>query len=123
MKQPNRSDLDLMEWVIQAVAANQLLKTEERKAVATLCLKLGLDEHYAEGLLEVATQRHGESVLPPDHTTGRKWMEAIADIALADGEVSEEERTLMNKLGNCKEWSDIDIKLLINKRRSILRAA
>jgi hypothetical protein len=122
-KQPSRSDMDLMEWVIQTVAADQLLKTEERKAVATLCLKLGLDEHYAEGLLKAATQRHGESVLPPDHITGRKWIEAIADIALADGEVSEEERSLMSQLGHCMEWSDIDIKLLINKRRSILRAA
>lgn len=111
------SNLDLMEWVIRIVAADELLKPEERVAIEKLCSKLGLDDSYAEDLIETLTQRHGESVHPPDFTTGREWLAEIANIALADGEISEEEMALLIELGRYVEWTEADINLILNKCR------
>jgi uncharacterized tellurite resistance protein B-like protein len=112
-----KSNLDLMEWVIRIVAADQLLKPEERAAIEKLCSKLGLDDSYAEDLIKTVTRRHGVSVHPPDFTTGREWLAEIANIALADGEISEEEMALLIELGRYVEWTVADINLLLNKCR------
>lgn len=115
-----RSSLDLTEWLIQVVAADGLMQSEEQEAILKLCAKQGLDEGHARGLMQAATQRHGEEIKPPDTRTCKLWLEAVADIALADGEVSDEEKAVLLKLGAYMGWSKIDINLLINKRRALL---
>lgn len=115
-----KSSMDLTEWVIQIVAADGLLKSEEQDAILKLCSKLGLDEGHAKGLIEAVTQRHGEAVQPPDHAMGRHWLETIVDISLADGVVSNEEKAVLLKLGAFMDWAEIDVNLLINKRRALM---
>jgi len=114
-----KSSMDLTEWVIQIVAADGLLKSEEQDAILKLCSKLGLDEGHAKGLIAAVTERHGETLQPPDHSVGKQWLEAITDIALADGVVSDEEKAVLLKLGAFMDWAEIDVNLLINKRRAI----
>jgi tellurite resistance protein len=115
-----KSSMDLTEWVIQIVAADGLLKSEEQDAILKLCSKLGLDERLAKGLIAAVTERHGETLQPPDYSVGKQWLEAITDIALADGVVSDEEKAVLLKLGAFMDWAEIDVNLLINKRRALL---
>ena len=119
-RQSIRSSMDLTEWVIQIVAADGLMQSQEQEAILKLCAKLGLDEGHAKGLIESVTQRHGETIVPPDHSVGKQWLEAVTDIALADGVVSDEEKAVILKLGAFMDWSEIDVNMLINKRRSML---
>lgn len=96
------------------------MQSEEQEAILSLCAKQGLEEWHAKGLMQAVTQRHGEETKPPDTSTGKQWLEAVADIALADGVVSDEEKAVLLKLGAYMDWSEIDVNLLINKRRALL---
>ena len=77
-----------MLWQLSVTQDFKLVTPEEHETVAKLCKKLELSDSYAEGLIETDKQRHGESP-PPDNASGIRWLAFIADVALADGDVSD----------------------------------
>ena len=65
----------------------------------------------------------GKSWIPTSNQEGRAWLTVVADVAVADGDVDDAEREVLQKLGEHIGMGPYDIKLLLAKSQARRRRA
>ncbi len=57
---------------------------------------------------------------PKDREEAQQWLEAMADMALADGRIHPAEADLLVQAGEQLQWTRYDLKLLLKRRKTML---
>lgn len=77
-----------------------------------------LSEDAVKGMLEAPDPSFMPVPSSPEST--RQWLNAMADVILADGEIAREEEEALLALGRHIGWVSADVRLLLNKRKAYL---
>jgi len=111
------SGRELMAWAIQVMLADDRIEEEEEALLMTVAAKQGLSASELERL--IAAARAGELTLALPHNAGtsRTWLGVMADMAFADGRVSDEERKVLGALGKRLGMGKKKIKGIISGAR------
>jgi uncharacterized tellurite resistance protein B-like protein len=109
---------NVMAWMIKTMMADGELHEGEMKVAIDLATKVGMPMSEVEGTIEAALKNHLHAPEPANSKQARAWLNVMADVALADGEVRPEEQRALNSLGKRADLTPHDVRHLINKRRS-----
>ena len=115
------SGRELMAWAIQVMLADDKIEEEEEALLKTVAAKQGLSAAELERLLAAA--RAGELTLALPHSAGASltWLGVMADMAFADGRVSDEEKKVLEALGKRLGMGKKKISRVISSARRRLQ--
>ena len=116
----SEEDLNGLTWIANAAAADGKVSMEERVLLDGAAERMNIAGLRVEELIESALREEHETPAPPDHKTGIQWLEALADVALADGYVRSSERRMLEQLGD-QLPEDPNIDRILDRRRVALR--
>jgi uncharacterized tellurite resistance protein B-like protein len=117
-EEPEANYADLMAWSLRVFAEDQVLDDQERQVLEHLAAKQDMRRPMLDGLMECALKGDLEAPKPTDSRTLKLWMEKMVDAALEDGNVEPDERALLVQLGKRAGLKDVNLDLMIDKRRA-----
>jgi hypothetical protein len=116
--EPGSNYADLMAWSLNVFAEDRVLDDQERQVLEHLAAKQDMRRPMLDGLVECALKGELEAPNPTDPRTLKLWMERMVDAALEDGNVEPDERALLVQLGKRAGLKDVNLDLMIDKRRA-----
>ena len=121
--QTSLSEMDLLAGMIVVLASDGTMSESEREVVQHFAEKNGIPQAMVEGLLAAGLQGELEASTPEEPAAGRAWLEALADMALADGTVNNDEKSIITGIGKRYGFVRADIDLILAKRLAQLKKA
>ncbi len=115
------SELDLLAGMIVVLAADGEVEESELNQARSFAKKNGVPEPMVDGLIQSALRGDLDANTPNDTETGRAWLAALADMALSDGRIDDQERATLEQIGAPLGFVHADIELILGKRRAELR--
>lgn len=109
---------DALTWMIAVFAEDKKIDSHERQVIKQMAKSERIPATDVESLISSALDGDLDVERPQDTPTKRKWMNALADVALLDGKVDNEERKTLIEFGNRIGMCRAATNLLINKRRA-----
>jgi len=107
----------LLAWAIKTALADGVLDIQEKRSLATLAAKSRVPADRLAGMIDMAQRGMLQVPDPPDAPSARAWLTAIADVAVSDGVVQDQELALLTSAGRRFGFSDSDISLLLRQQR------
>lgn len=117
-------DAALLAWMLRVALTDRVFDDKERKIATRTAARHGVRRDTLEAMIDAARAGALDAPEPENAEQAMRWLAAMADAALADGEADRAERTLMKQVAASMEWGDYDIDLLLKQRRGhLLREA
>lgn len=117
------SNLELAAWMVGVMVADGEIDPRERELLETFALRRGLTSQQIDQLARSAEAGGLEAPAPATPEETRQWLEAMAEVALADGLITKPERAALAALGSHVGYSHYDINQIILRTRSRLYKA
>jgi predicted nucleic acid-binding Zn ribbon protein len=108
----------LLAWMIQMAVADGELSSRERGMLARVADRRGVSSDRLEAMITAAGHRQIDLPMPSGPKEGRQWITAMAQEALADGNIASEEYALLRQTGARIGMVEYDVKTLIQQLRS-----
>ena len=116
--QPSSSEV--LAWMALTMLADGKPHTKEVEVMAALAAKTGASTEQLEELARAASAGSLEAPAPEDPAQCREWLTTLAEVALADGEVTADEERVLKDLGKHCGFARADVDLIVNRRRAKL---
>jgi len=113
----------LLAWAIHLALADNELDPKERAMLGRVARHRGIRPEQLETMIEAAQDDQVDLPEPEDADEAQRWLEAMADVALADGRIHRSEANLLMQAGQRLNWSQVDVKLLLKRRHTQLYQA
>ncbi|MFT4541342.1 MAG: putative tellurite resistance protein B-like protein [Planctomycetota bacterium] len=111
------SRVELIEWVVAVLKADGVLEERETRALHELAEHLGVPQNQVEALLQSPVESMLRTGVVSDQNA-RAWIRALADAAMADGQMSKSERNLILKAAARLHVRKGEAELLIRRQRT-----
>lgn len=114
---------ELLMWMIHAaVVDNGGIDPKERETIEHAMRRHNITPDQLDRLIDTATGNGDGDGLPRPADRGEavRWLEAIADVSLADGRLHRAEKRLLVRLGEKCSLGRYDLNLLLRRRKAIL---
>jgi hypothetical protein len=118
---PTTNPLDGLAWIIKVLAADGKIHDQEKERLFAYARRNSISPQIVESLLNTEKLADVEGAQPPDRKTARRWLDDMVEMALVDGEISQDERRVLVEVGCSTGLANSDINLLIAKRRAQAR--
>jgi uncharacterized tellurite resistance protein B-like protein len=90
---------ELVAWMVQVMLADGRIEKRESALLDGIVAKHGVPSSELDRLMAAARSGKLELHLPGDSETSQAWLDAMADMALADGRLSTAEKATLQTLG------------------------
>ncbi len=111
------SDAGLLAWAVKAAAVDGAVDPTERSVLQTLASQRGVPPEQLEQMIEAALRNDMDVPEPASRAEAEAWLRAMATIALADGQITNEELSLLRMLGTKFDLGESDVKMLLKRLR------
>lgn len=108
---------ELAAWMVYMMLADGEIDDKEEKLLRTFATNHGVSDAQTQQLIASMKAGELEVGLPADGQEARRWLETIAEMALADGFIAKEEQQAMLALGEHLELAQHDVMQIIAKTR------
>jgi predicted lipid-binding transport protein (Tim44 family)/uncharacterized tellurite resistance protein B-like protein len=117
-EQPDQpAPVEALAWMIQMAAADGEVSPRERNMLAAVARRRAMPQTQLDTLIAAATQGTLDLPAPKGSAQAQEWLTAMAQEAMADGNLSREEYALLQKTGQRVGLVDYDIRMLIRRVR------
>jgi tellurite resistance protein len=113
----------LLAWAVKVAAADGNVDPSERQTLAGFAARRGVPPDQLEQMIGAALHNNLDVPAPRDRDEAQTWLAAMAAVACADGNCSDEEFSLLRALGRTISLSDEDVRLLVKRARTDRYAA
>ena len=110
----------LVAWVIHVMLADGEIDAKEERLLRDFASGHGIPEATLQALVVAMKAGALEVESPGDENEARRWLEAMAEMALADGFVAKEEQATMHALAQHLNLSRYDVNQIVIRTRSRL---
>jgi len=110
----------ILAWMIHTSLADGHLDKREEARLVSLTERAGLRRQELDDLLDAARQNNLEAPSPHNLGEAREWIEEVAVVALADGQITHGEEAVLIGLGESGGLSAADVRLTVAKTRQRL---
>ncbi|NQU19646.1 MAG: TIM44-like domain-containing protein, partial [Candidatus Nealsonbacteria bacterium] len=114
---------ELLAWAIKLALADNTLDVKERAMLDRVARRRGVPSQQLETLIAAAQRGQMDVPEPANREQAQQWLEAMADVALADGRVDRAEAALLMQAGERIDWTVHDLRALLNRRKKALYQA
>jgi predicted lipid-binding transport protein (Tim44 family)/uncharacterized tellurite resistance protein B-like protein len=111
---------ELTAWIAYVMLVDGEVDPKEEQLLRTFAGNHGVGEQQLAQIIEAAKQGQLEVCVPNDLAEARQWLEAMAEMALADGFIAKEEQDAMIALGQHLQLTKYDVMTTIAKTRKRL---
>jgi uncharacterized tellurite resistance protein B-like protein len=116
--QPHQpAPVEALAWMIQMAAADGEVSPRERNMLAAVTRRRGMPQAQLDTMIAAATQGTLDLPTPKGAAQAQEWLTAMAQEAMADGNLSRDEYALLQKTGQRVGLVDYDIRRLIRRVR------
>ncbi|HZZ71906.1 MAG TPA: TIM44-like domain-containing protein [Pirellulales bacterium] len=116
--------VDLLAWAASVSVSDGELDDNERRMLEETARAQGVPPATLTKLLQSAQAGTLNLSLPTDPQEGQTWLALLANLALADGKVTDSENALLCRLGQALHLSPYDIRqYLIMRKTQLYQAA
>jgi uncharacterized tellurite resistance protein B-like protein len=110
-------DAGLLAWMIKMSLADGQVNQAEQQRLAHAAMRRNSPPQQLGTLLNTARNGTMDIAEPQNPAQVRQWLSVLAGQALADGQISPQEQTLLARLASRHGLSDYDLRLLLNDAR------
>ena len=114
---PRPDAVTLLSWLVKLAWADGTLSDDEARLLKSAAQKFGIGPRRLETLLAAGQNGALELREPVSRDECVRWLETLAEMALADGRVSNEEWDLLYRMGQRHGLARADINLLVQKTK------
>ena len=114
---------ELAAWMVYMMLADGQIDAKEEQLLHAFAGHHGIGKGELEGLIAAMRASRLEVNLPADAAQARAWLEIMAEMALADGFIADEEQEAMLVLGQRLDLSRYDVTHIIAQTRRRLYQA
>jgi tellurite resistance protein len=114
----------ILAWMIQTSLADGHLDKREEERLVQLTRRAKLRRQELDDLIEAGRRRELQAPAPHSTQEARQWIEEVAAVALADGQMKHGEEAVLVDLGQHGGLSAADVRMTVAKtRQRLLREA
>lgn len=110
-------------WMAKLAVCDGQLDPRERELLVDVARRHDVPTDRLQALLAAARNGNFDPPAPADDAQARQWLTAMADAALADGQIAHAESEMLLKTGQRIGLSRYDVQQLLAQRRTALYAA
>lgn len=114
------SSLEQAAWMVKMMVADGHIDDQEREQLELFSQHRGLTTGQIEALIQSALAGELEAPAPRDVEETQRWLESMAEVALADGRIDPREKAALQSLGKHVGYSAYDMNQVIVKTRARL---
>ncbi|MDT8389501.1 MAG: TIM44-like domain-containing protein [Lentisphaeria bacterium] len=114
------SALEQAAWMIKMMVADGYVDDQEREQLEHFARHRGLTTGHIDTLIQSAVAGELDAPAPRDLAETTRWLEAMAEVALADGKIDPREKAALQSLGKHVGYSAYDMNQVIVKTRARL---
>lgn len=114
------SSLEQAAWMVKMMLADGSIDAKERALLETFAQQRGLTRGQIDVLVRSAAAGELDAPVPADGDETRRWLEAMAEVALADGKINPREKSALQSLGKYIGYSAYDVNQVLIKTRARL---
>jgi uncharacterized tellurite resistance protein B-like protein len=107
-------------WANRAALADRHIDGGEYEALQKIARRRGVSREQTAMMIEAARRGELEISEPADRGQAVAWIAAMADVALCDGKIDDDELGLMREVGATVALSHHDVSRLVKRRRTQL---
>lgn len=115
---PPTSRMDGLCWYAKTAAADGEISDRERRFLNQFAEKSGVPNHAVEEMISQALDGTLATAEPVDRRMAKQWIGDIAQVAMLDGKIADEEKSVLKELGRRVGFTNSDINLVLAKRRA-----
>jgi uncharacterized tellurite resistance protein B-like protein len=108
---------DLLAWLVKLSLADGVTTYGERERLEAVAAKYRVPKRELDRLLSAAANNQLQPSEPRDLDEAKRWLEAMVDVAVADGRLQPEELALLRSAGARLGYGDYDLDLLVRRHR------
>ena len=108
----------MMAWAVKVAAADGNISDSERKVLEGFAANRGIPAEMLEQAIGAALHGQLETREPANTKEAREWLKALAEVAMADGNIDRTEYALLRSLGDPFGISDYDVKMMLRQVRT-----
>lgn len=112
-----QSPADLLAWLVHMAVADGAVSDAEQSALSGVALKHRLPTGQVERMVSAARSGQLAITEPHDRETARRWIDTMAQLAVADGTVDPAEMRLLRVAGRRADLVDFDLTQMIHRHR------
>jgi uncharacterized tellurite resistance protein B-like protein len=112
------SDAGLLAWAVDVAAADGNVDDKERLLLTSFATRRGISTDQLDRMISAALHGQLEVPAPASRMEATTWLSAMAAIAQADGNFTNQEYALLRALGDKVGLADYDIKMLIKQAQA-----
>jgi uncharacterized tellurite resistance protein B-like protein/predicted RNA-binding Zn-ribbon protein involved in translation (DUF1610 family) len=111
---------ELLGAMVRMMAVDGELHAKEKEQLTRLALRRGFNQERLTQVFNAALTNDAPIALPTEPRVSRAFMDHLIRMALADGTLTKEEKTLIMQLGQQVGWIAADVKVAIARNRNAL---
>jgi len=104
-------------WMIQMALADGNLDPRERQMLAGVAQSRNISPDRLEAMIAAARGGRVDLPMPSGPREGRQWLEAMAQAAMADGNLSRDEYSLLRSAGMRLGMGEFDLQMMVKQLR------
>lgn len=112
------SRIDGVSWLVMAAMQDGVLDNVEQEFLTEFAAKSGIRKSLINDMLKSAKEGKLQYAIPENRQVAKQWLGDLAQFALADDVITDEEMILLNQLGKSSGFLAPDVKLIVARRRS-----
>jgi len=122
-REPAISTSTMLVWMIQMALADGTIDPTERDMLEKVALRRNVPRTQLEAMIAAAQQGNVDLPRPAGEQETQRWLQAMAQEAIADGKMAPEELALLTSAGARGGLSDWDVQMLVKRVRADMYGA
>jgi predicted lipid-binding transport protein (Tim44 family)/uncharacterized tellurite resistance protein B-like protein len=112
--------IETLAWMIFTMLSDSVIDDKEIELLKSYSDARNIPMSQVENMIKAAQEGNLETPNPRDKNEAKEWLKAVARMALADGFISKEEKTILYAMADKLNLTHADINLIINRERTAL---